>query len=47
MEYTVIKKKKEWNIAICSNKYEPRDYHMDWSQKEKDKYRMMSLTYGI
>ena len=28
--------KQEWNIAICSNMYEPRDYHTKWSKSDKD-----------
>ena len=42
--YLVIKK---WNNAICNNIDEPRDYHTEWSQTEKDKYYMMSLIFGI
>ena len=39
--------KKEWNNDICSEMYGPRDCHTEWSKSEKDKYHMISLTYGI
>ena len=39
--------KKEGNNAICSNIDRPRDYHIKWSQSEKDKYHMISLICGI
>jgi len=35
------------NTAICSNMNRPREYHTKWSKPEKDKYYMISLTYGI
>ena len=38
---------EEWNNAICSNMDRPRDDHTKGSQKEKDKYHMISLTCGI
>ena len=25
----------------------PRDYHIQWSKSDKDKYHVISLTYGI
>ena len=25
----------------------PRDYHTQWSKSDKDKYHVISLTYGI
>jgi len=34
----LLSHKKEWNNAICSNMYGPRDYHTKWSKSEKDKY---------
>ena len=45
MEYYLV---IEWNNAICSNMDGPRDYHTKWSlsQKEKDKYHMISLVCG-
>ena len=42
--YSAIK--KEWNNVICSNMDATRDYHSKWSHTEKDKYPMISLTYG-
>ena len=35
--------KKEWNNAICSNMDRTRDYHVKWSESEKDKYYMIFL----
>ena len=42
--YSAVKK---WNNAIFGNMDGPRDYHTKWSQKEKDKYHMISFTHGI
>ena len=42
--YSAIKKR---NNSICSNMDEPRDYHINWSKSEKEKYHMISLLYGI
>ena len=40
--------KKERNNATCSNMDGTRDYHLsEVSQKEKDKYHMISLICGI
>ena len=39
--------KKEQNNAICSNMDGTRDSHIKRSQKEKDKYHMISLISGI
>ena len=38
------KKKKKRNNAIYSNIDGPRDHQTKWSQEEKDKYHMVSLT---
>ena len=38
---------KQWNHAICSNMDGPRDYHMKWSETEKDKHNMISLVCRI
>ena len=43
--YSAIK--KEWNNAIWSNMYGPRDYHTKWRKSKKDKYQMISLICGI
>ena len=40
-------RKREQNNAICSNIDGPRDCHTEWSQSEKDKYRMILLICGI
>jgi len=39
----LISHKKEWNNAICSNMDRPRHYLTKQSQKENDKYHMISL----
>ena len=41
--------KKEWNLVICDNMDGPRRYHIlsEISQKEKDKYFMISLVCGL
>ena len=31
----LLSHKTEWNIAICSNMGEPRDYHTKWSKSER------------
>ena len=41
----LLSHKKEWNIAICSNVDGPGDDHTMGSQKEKDKYHMIPLTW--
>ena len=28
---------KEWNIAICSNMGEPRDYYTKWSKSNRER----------
>ena len=44
----LLSHKKEWNNAICSNMNRSRDYHRsEVSQKEKDKYDVISLICGI
>ena len=43
--YSAIK--KEQNNALCSNVDATRDYHTKRSQKEKNKYRMITLICGI
>ena len=48
MEYYSAIKKTPQNNAICSNMDGTRDSHTsEVSQKEKDKYRMISLISGI
>ena len=36
-----------WNNAICSNMNRPKDYRTKQSQKEKDKYQMISFICRI
>ena len=45
----LLSHKKEQNNAICSNMDGTRDSHTksEVSQKEKDKYHMISLISGI
>ena len=43
----LISHKKEQNNAICCNMDTSRDYRTKQSQKEKDKYYMISLTCGV
>ena len=42
-----LSNKREWNNAICSHTDSPRNYHIKWSQEEKDKHHMISLICGI
>ena len=35
------------NTATCSNMNRPREHHTKWNKPEKEKYYMISLTYGI
>ena len=43
----LLSHKKEWNCAIFRDVDGPRDWHTEWSQKEKNKYSMTSLICGI
>ena len=43
----LLSHKREQNNAICSNMDETRDSLNEVSQKEKDKYHMISLMSGI
>ena len=46
--YMIENHKKEWNNAICSNMDEPEIVILnEVSQKEKDKYHMISFMCGI
>ena len=42
-------KKKEGNNVICSSMGGPKNYHIECSKSDKDKYQMISLIcgYGI
>ena len=39
----VLRHKKEWNNAICSNMCTPRDYHTKWSKSDRER----QISYGI
>ena len=39
----LISCKNKWNTVICCNMDEPRDYHIKWSNSDKDKYQTISL----
>ena len=39
--------KEERKNAVCSSTAATRDHHTKWSQKEKDRYRTVSLVCGI
>ena len=41
----LLSHKKEWNIAMCSNMDEPRDYHTKWSKSEKERQILYDITY--
>ena len=43
----LLSHKKEWNNAICSDMDEPRDYHTEWSQTEKDNYHVISYMWNL
>ena len=36
--------KKEWNNAICSNMYGPRDYHTVWGKSDRER-QLYDITY--
>ena len=36
---------KEWNIAICSNMGEPRDYYTKWSKSDRKRQILYDITY--
>ena len=43
----LLSREKEWTFVICSNMYGLGGHYAKWSQTEKDKYWMISLTCGI
>ena len=43
LKWIHLLKKEEWNNAIYSNMYGPRDCHTEWNKSEKEKYPMISL----
>ena len=36
---------KEWNIAICSNMNELRDYHTEWSKSDRERQMLYDITH--
>ena len=36
---------KEWNIAICRNMGEPRDYYTKWSKSDRKRQILYDITY--
>ena len=38
--------KKEWNIVICRDMDEPRDYHTKWSESDRGR-QMYDITYML
>ena len=44
-DYSVIKKEQIW---VSSNEVdEPRTYYTKWTQKEKNKHRVLMHIYGL
>ena len=43
----LLSHKKEWNNAIFRHLDGPRDYQIEWSKTEKDKYHMIILICGL
>ena len=41
----LLSHKKEWNNAICSNIDGPRDYHIKWSQLDRERQIPYDITY--
>ena len=43
----LLSHEKEWNNVTCSNMYEPRDWHTEWSKPKKDKYRDITHIWSV
>ena len=43
--YSVIKKKKQWNLAICNNKYGAREYNVKWNNSVRERKIPYDFTY--
>ena len=41
----LLRHKKEWNNAICSNMDATRDYHTKWSKSERERQIPYDITY--
>ena len=40
----LLSRKKEWNNAICSNIYGPRDYLTEWNQSDRERQIPYDIT---
>ena len=40
----LLSSKPEWNNAICSNMDGPRDYHIKWSESERERQMLCGVT---
>jgi len=46
--YSVIKKKKQWHLAICDNMGGPTGYYSKWNKSDtKRQIYMISFIWGI
>ena len=43
----LLRDKKEWNNAICSNMDGSRDYNTKWSKSERERQIPYDITCGI
>ena len=41
----LLRHKKEWNNAICSNMDGPRDCHTEWSKSDRERQMSYDITY--
>ena len=41
----LLRYKKEWNNAICSNMDWPRDYHAKWSESDRERQIPYDTAY--
>ena len=44
-QWKTTQPEKEQHNAICSNMYEPRDYHTEWSKSERQRQIPHDITY--
>ena len=45
MEWILLCHKKEWNLAICDNMDEPREYYAKWNKSDRERQIPYDLTY--
>ena len=43
--WILLSQKKEWNNAICSSMYGHSDYHIKWSNSEREKQISNDIIY--